>query len=466
MKNKWKRNPFFYTTFILAVMILFFIIFGIGMFYYMFAIPEPKGLSLASWPDTFTDNFSLWIEYENNNVRVEEIGIRYLDEYRLWIQILDEAGQEIFSHNKPSVYPKSYNMAELVSLSESQYEHGFTVFVDQFDAEDTTLNYIVGFPYSIGKHMLYYNGENIARLSPLVKGVVRITVCMFIFLGFLYAFWLSRKLEGMIRSIQKIMQQTYEPRKEKGVFGEVYASLNKMDREIQNSIRIQEKTDRTRKEWITNITHDLKTPLSPIKGYAELLLDSAVTERQTVQQYAAIILKNVDHTEKLINDLKLTYQLESGAFPIQFQRVNVNRYLKEVIIDIVNDPSFSERDIVFKSGAAEVYMNIDTDLFRRVIQNLVINALVHNPQDTRVTISVTRKNNTLWISIRDNGTGISEKEQTDLFTRYYRGNNTKEKTEGSGLGLAIAKQIITLHGGDIVVKSKLGVGTEFLILFP
>ena len=239
-----------------------------------------------------------------------------------------------------------------------------------------------------------------------------------------------------------------------------------MYREIQTSIRIQEKTDRTRKEWITNITHDLKTPLSPIKGYAELLLDSAVTERQTVQQYAAIILKNVDHTEKLINDLKLTYQLESGAFPIQFQRVNVNRYLKEVIIDIVNDPSFSERDIVFKSGAAEVYMNIDTDLFRRVIQNLVINALVHNPQDTRVTISVTRKNNTLWISIRDNGTGISEKEQTDLFTRYYRGNNTKEKTEGSGLGLAIAKQIITLHGGDIVVKSKLGVGTEFLILFP
>lgn len=99
--------------------------------------------------------------------------------------------------------------------------------------------------------------------------------------------------------------------------------------------------------------------------------------------------------------------------------------------------------------------------------NLVVNALVHNPPDTTVTVSVSEdKGRDIFISVRDNGAGISEEEQAKLFTRYYRGTNTKEKPEGSGLGLAIAKQIITLHDGDIAVKSKLGDGTEFSIQIP
>ena len=93
-------------------------------------------------------------------------------------------------------------------------------------------------------------------------------------------------------------------------------------------------------------------------------------------------------------------------------------------------------------------------------------ALGHNPR-LHVTISIIKvQESGIHISIRDNGVGMSEEEQSNLFHRYYRGTNTKEKPEGSGLGLAIAKQIVTLHGGDIVVKSKLEEGTEFLILLP
>lgn len=95
-----------------------------------------------------------------------------------------------------------------------------------------------------------------------------------------------------------------------------------------------------RREWIANITHDLKTPLSPVKGYAELLVDSSVTETQTVRKYGSIILKNVNHTERLINDLKLTYQLESGAITYNPQEVRMMHFLKELLIGIVNDPFF------------------------------------------------------------------------------------------------------------------------------
>lgn len=283
----------------------------------------------------------------------------------------------------------------------------------------------------------------------------------------LLGFWLIMHLSKIKKGIENISQRIYTPMPEKGVFSEVHCALNKMDREIRQSDKVQKETERMRNEWIANITHDLKTPLSPIKGYAELLTENSKTDRETIQEYGEIILKNVNHTEKLINDLKLTYQLDSGAMPFNPQSINFVRYMKELVIDIVNDPAFQDRNIELESNVQDLEICIDSDLFRRAVNNLIINALTHNPKETKVEISIDiNYEKEACICISDNGTGMSEEEQAELFNRYYRGTNTKEKPEGSGLGLAIAKQIITLHGGDITVKSKLNEGTQFTIILP
>ena len=467
MRNKQKHKPFLHTAGILVALFVILIVTAIGMFYYVFAIPEPEGLSLASWPDTFTDNFSFWIEEKDGGISVKQSGLERLDEYGLWVQIVDETGQEVFSHNKPTHYPESYSMAEIIALSDSRYENGHTVFIDEVTLSDRTVNYVVGFPYAIGKYMLYYNGENVARLSPFAKNVILFSACAVVLAAFAYAFWLSRKLSTIIGGIRNISSKNYTPLKETGVFGEIYGSLNQMDMEIRRSEQIQEETDRTRREWIANITHDLKTPLSPVKGYAELLAEGSSLDLQTVQDYGKIISKNVNHMEKLMNDLKLTYQLEAGAFPFAPQETRIVRFLKELVIDIANDPAFSNRAIEFESGMQEMTVAVDPDLMRRAVGNIVINALVHNPLDTKVKITVNKApDSCLSVSICDNGSGMDETELSGLWSRYYRGTNTKERPEGSGLGLAIAKQIITLHGGDISAKSSPGAGTEFVITLP
>ena len=467
MKNKLKHKPILYTAVILAALFVILAVSAIGMFYYVFAIPEPEGLSLASWPNTFTSNFSFWIEEKDGNIGVKQTGLKRLDEYGLWIQIVDETGQEIFSHNKPARCPKHYSMAELVTLSESRYENGHTVFISSITLSDRTLNYIIGFPYAIGKAMVYYNGANVARLSPFTKNMVFFCALAAVLAAFAYAFWLSRKLSAIIGGITDIAGSSYKPMRETGLFSEVYSSLNKMDMEIRRSEKIQQETDHTRKEWIASITHDLKTPLSPVKGYAELLSEGHCLDLQTVQDCGTIILKNVNHMEKLINDLKLTYQLEAGAFPFALQKTRIVRFLKELLIDIANDPAFSNRAIEFESSLQELTVAADPGLMRRAVGNIVINALVHNPPDTRVRITVSKSpDQSLSIAICDNGNGMDEAELSVLWNRYYRGTNTKERPEGSGLGLAIAKQIVTLHGGNIFVKSHPGDGTEFIILLP
>ena len=169
----------------------------------------------------------------------------------------------------------------------------------------------------------------------------------------------------------------------------------------------------------------------------------------------------------MINDLKITYQLEAGALPYTPQKIKLIRFLKELIIDILNDPAFSNRIIDFESNIQETFAELDPNLFYRAVQNIVINALVHNPPDTKIIISVNKvEKKGLIISICDNGKGMSEKELSNLWSRYYRGTSTQEKPEGSGLGLAIAKQIILMHGGDITVKSSPKMGTEFIIMLP
>ena len=464
MKSKQKFNPFLCSFAVFSIFVLMMASITIGLFYYIFSIPEPEGLSIASWAQMFTDNFSVWMDYEDENLEVEKIGLDRLDEYGLWIQVIDEFGQEIFSYNKPESYPTSYPASTLLAFGTSAYENENTVFVSCLEDSTETCSYIIGFPYAIGKYMLYYNGERFTRLLPVVKKIVLSALFIFAVLVFGYVCWISRKLSNITGGIRNVSQRAYIPLKEKGMFRDIFAALNKMDMEIRQSDKIKEETENARTEWIANITHDLKTPLSPVKGYAELLADNQIAGVETAQEYGKIILKNVSHVEKLLNDLKLTYQIDSGVVPYHPQEVLITRYVKEVVIDIINDPAFSKRIIEFESDGQELIVFLDPDLLRRAIQNIIINALIHNPPDTKIKISIGKSAaRVVFISICDNGSGMDEAEQAKLFNRYYRGTNTREKPEGSGLGLAIAKQIVLLHGGNISVKSSPDIGTEFII---
>ena len=112
MKNRKKVNPLLRVFVFLCTLVLLAAVAAIGLYYYLFSIPEPEGLSLANWPNRFTENFSAWIENEDGELKIKDIGLERLDEYGLWIQVIDESGQDIFSYNKPQNYPTSYSASE------------------------------------------------------------------------------------------------------------------------------------------------------------------------------------------------------------------------------------------------------------------------------------------------------------------------------------------------------------------
>ena len=182
-----------------------------------------------------------------------------------------------------------------------------------------------------------------------------------------------------------------------------------------------------------------------------------------ILEYSKIIYDKSSYIQGLVEDLNLTYKLKNRIIPLKKESVNVVALIQNIIVEILNHPLYSNRNINIYFERENINIFTDKNLFKRAISNLIFNAIIHNPQEVRVDVSVYEKDR-VHILIKDNGRGISQNDLKYIFERYYRGTNTNVSVEGSGLGMAISKQIIDAQGGSINVESTLGKGTNIDIV--
>ncbi|WP_086348997.1 sensor histidine kinase [Candidatus Enterococcus clewellii] len=430
-------------------------------------IVRPDGQSSTSnWPQQYTESFIDNITVEKGIPVISEQGRASLRRNQLWIQLLDSEGNQIIQYDKPTDAMDSYSFSELLTVQKTNRVAEHTAFIMPMTVDGDDLTYIIGFPVNLSKRTMYFNSDSYGGMRSSIFALLIGVVIFVLIAGLIYGVWLTKHLSKIVVSSREIATRSYSSIKETGVFSDAYSSLNQLDIEIQKSDAFREKADAMKQEWIANITHDLKTPLSPIKGYAELLTDGFSTNsEEDIVRYGENIVNNVLSTERLINDLKLVYQMESGAVPLNMQQIDLSSEVRETIIDLLNQPKFADRSIEYRCEDAPVKITVDPMLIKRTIENIIINALIHNPVETEIIV-VLEVADEITLSIKDNGKGISDEEMKKVFDRYYRGNHNDEKPEGSGLGLAIAKQVIELHNGKIAIRSTSDEGTTILIHLP
>lgn len=421
----------------------------------------------SDWPKEFTEDFQGQITFVDGTPQIKQAGLTALQDHEIGLQLLDASGQEVFSFQKPEQADTAYSRVELLELSQTgQMENsGTTVFIGTVTNAADKYAYVLYFPVNISKVTMYLNGERFAGGKTILLPILVALFLLILLSGVLYGLFTTRAMKRLTAAVQEVSVRSYLPVQNHGVFQDLYESLNTLDAEIKASDRMRVQTETLRAEWIANITHDLKTPLSPIRGYAELLGENGGKNEEQCRRYAGIMLKNVSYMEALIDDLKLIYQLENGMLPVNREKQNIVRFLKELAIDILNTPEYENRAIHLESTADDVSFSFDQRLFTRAFRNLIINAFVHGEENTEVTLRVSASDPTIKIEVADNGKGMRPELVEHLFDRYYRGTSTEQKPEGSGLGLAIAKGMIELHGGTISVTSVPAVGTTFLIEF-
>lgn len=221
-----------------------------------------------------------------------------------------------------------------------------------------------------------------------------------------------------------------------------------------------------RKDFVANVSHELKTPITSIKGFAETLLDGALEDRETLQQFLNIIFEESHRLQLLIDDLLTLSQLEQDEFELSVSHVKVEEMLTDII------PMFEfqagENQITFQVNIEEdIQLYADYKRLKQVFINLLSNAIAYTPKNGQVTLTVDEQEDYVRIQVSDTGIGIDPKFIPRIFERFYRVDKDRSRdTGGTGLGLAIVKHIVEVHQGKVEVESEINQGSTFNVYIP
>ncbi|PEQ44597.1 two-component sensor histidine kinase [Bacillus thuringiensis] len=396
------------------------------------------------------------------------------------IQIFNQNGEEVFSYTTGK---KKIFSAIQIALNEKEPWNHKENTSSFYDANSGNLLVVTA------KNEHYYPDDEIEDVftKKFLIGCGLILLIVFVYLVIL-SIWYGNKfrkpLLHAMRWLKNIAGGKYEePISKKGkpvrfrrsgkekwsfrLFRDVTSSLEHLSTTLKKNDAMRQVLQQTREEWITGLTHDLKTPLSSIYGYALLLESNQYnwTDRD-IQQFGSVMKEKSQYMTTLIDDLSLTYQLKNNSLPAQHVNVEINQFVQKVLLQFINNPTLQNQNIEFVPSSNKIQYFIEEKWFQRIIENLLVNAVKHNNETTTVIVKLSQNANSFTLSISDDGKGMDEKTKELLFERYYRGTNTEESNIGTGLGLAITKQLVHAHNGTISVDSALGKGTTIILVFP
>ncbi|PRS10540.1 PAS domain-containing sensor histidine kinase [Bacillus atrophaeus] len=224
------------------------------------------------------------------------------------------------------------------------------------------------------------------------------------------------------------------------------------------------KLEQMRKDFVANVSHELKTPITSIKGFTETLLDGALDDREALLEFLSIILKESERLQSLVQDLLDLSKIEQQNFTLSVETFDAAKMLGE--IETLLQHKASEKDIRFELNIPKDPLYVQGDVYRlkQVFLNLANNALTYTPEHGTVTISAKLAEEDIQIEVADTGIGIEKEEIPRIFERFYRVDKDRSRNSGgTGLGLAIVKHLIEAHEGKIEVKSEQGQGTIFIV---
>ncbi|REK76117.1 sensor histidine kinase [Paenibacillus paeoniae] len=252
--------------------------------------------------------------------------------------------------------------------------------------------------------------------------------------------------------------------------GELYAVFDQMRAEIKHLNTKRMEQDRSRKELITNISHDLKTPLATVKAYIEAIQAGVCPDIESIMSYIEVMKTNTDKMSRLTEDLLLHALQDLGQISVH----RTEQYSRVLLEDIIKPMAHYARSIgiTFQEPDTipDVLIAADPQRLEQVVGNLVMNALKHTTSSDAIMINIEHTSDDLIVTITDTGEGISPADMPFVFERYYQGQSngvvSVHPTQGSGLGLSICKHIVEAHNGTISFRSVKGEGTRFTFTIP
>lgn len=266
-----------------------------------------------------------------------------------------------------------------------------------------------------------------------------------------------RELEKKVGT--RDLELFFAPFSEKGDQGGVLVVIH--------DVTEQRKTEELRREFVANVSHELRTPLTNVKSYAETLIDSPNLDEDTKERFLGVILSETDRMSRIVQDLLTLSRFDYGRSDMKKERFPFFDAVRSVYEAVGMDVKRRNQEISLEVEGKIPWVWGDRSRIEQVIMNVVSNAVKYTPDGGHIELIVRQDGEKVFLSVRDDGIGIPEKDIPRLFERFYRVDKARSRESGgTGLGLSIAHEIVQQHGGKIEVESKLGEGTVMTIILP
>lgn len=311
-------------------------------------------------------------------------------------------------------------------------------------------------------------------LSPkILRNILIMIITILLITSFTLTSWIKKGVFSPIRDLNLAMKNIADgnleytlppqkPKKKKGEIDNLYENYEQMRLRLKESSDEKLQGDKQNRELISNISHDLKTPITSIKGYVEGIIDGVADTPEKVNKYVRTIYNKANDMDRLINELTIYSNIDANRIPYHFHKINISDYFSDCIEEVGLDLESKAIKLNYANLVSpDTLIIADPEQLKRVINNIVSNSVKYlDKKEGVIDIRILDEVDSIRVEIEDNGKGVSQKELGRIFERFYRTDASRNSAQGgSGIGLSIVKKIVEDHGGYIWATSKEGEGT-------
>ena len=380
-----------------------------------------------------------------------------LESNHIWAIFLNAAGETMWSVNAPENIPAHYTVQD-VSIFSRGYLEDYPVFVWNTDSGLLVLGYPKDSYTKLTSN--YFSIQAIRTLPLYFSGMLAVDLLLLFFAYHLSKQKIIKSTEPIISSIETLSNGKTVSLSIRGGLSEVAESVNKAS-------QILSRQNEARADWISGVSHDIRTPLSMIMGYAGRIADSSVAD-SSIKEQAEIIRNQSVKIKDLVQDLNLVSQLEYEMQPLHKEPVRVSKLLRSYVAELFNTgiSDIYSIEIEITPAAETAAINCDPRLISRAVNNLVQNSMKHNLQGCHVKLSIDCSDTSLILIIADNGIGLSAEKLQELEEKPHYMKSTDERLDlRHGLGLLLVRQIVEAHEGTMQIKSVANHGFTTTLTF-
>ena len=330
------------------------------------------------------------------------------------------------------------------------------------------------FKYSDGSSGSVFIVSGVDDYVPEIKSMIWemlfTGILILLMAGILLTAWVYKSMLKPLGMLQKATNEIKNGNldfalevEEEDEIGQICQDFEEMRIRLKESTEEKIQYDKENKELISNISHDLKTPITAIKGYVEGIMDGVASSPEKLDKYIRTIYNKANDMDRLIDELTFYSKIDTNKIPYTFTKINVASYFRDCVEEVGLDMESQNIELGYFNYVDEDVMVIaDAEQMRRVINNIISNSVKYlDKKRGIINIRIKDVGDFIQVEIEDNGKGIAAKDLPNIFDRFYRTDSSRNSAKGgSGIGLSIVRKIIEDHGGRIWATSKEGIGTE------